>query len=371
MVIALGIASAAIWVYLLCARGGFWLERDSRAVKGRFGRVAPRVCAVVTARNEAGVVRRSMASLGAQLYNGEFQVVLVDDHSTDETAQIAREMGCHVISSASLAAGWTGKLWAVSQGIDYAARFMPDYFLLTDADIVHPRENVAALTLRAETDGYELVSYMATLECRTLAERALIPAFVFFFFLLYPPAWVRDSRRSTAGAAGGCILIRRQMLEKIGGIAAIRGELIDDCALASAVKRHGGRVWLGLNRDSVSIRDYAGFGEIGRMISRTAFTQLRYSALLLAGTVAGLILTYAVPPVLALAAVGWPRGLGVLSWTLMSIAYVPMLRYYRRSPLWAPVLPAVAVFYAGATIHSAICYWRGKGGMWKGRTHRA
>ena len=242
----------------------------------------------------------------------------------------------------------------MSQGIEKAGG--ADYLLLTDADIVHAPENLARLVGRAERGGFDLVSYMATLHCETRAERALIPAFVFFFFLLYPPRW-------GTGAAGGCMLIRRAALERIGGIAAIRGELIDDCALAAAVRRTGGRVWLGLSRDTLSIRPYETFAEIGRMISRSAFTQLRHSAWLLAGTVAGLLFTYVLPPVLAIGGSWW----GAAAWGMMSVAYFPALRFYRRSPLWAPLLPLVAVFYMGATVNSAVEYWRGRGGVWKGR----
>jgi hopene-associated glycosyltransferase HpnB len=267
--------------------------------------------------------------------------------------------------------GWSGKLWAVAEGIRHAQSLDADYYLLTDADIVHPPENLATLVVRAESAGYDLVSYMATLECRTLAERALIPAFVFFFFLLYPPAWIPSAKHATAGAAGGCILIRRTALERIGGIAAIAGNLIDDCALAGAVKKGGGRVWLGLSTETRSIREYATFGEIGSMISRTAFTQLRHSALLLAGTALGLAITYMAPPVLAIGAIAavpaYAAGSGALAWLLMSIAYFPILRYYRRSPLWAPLLPLAATFYLGATMHSAVSHWRGRGGVWKGR----
>jgi hopene-associated glycosyltransferase HpnB len=290
--------------------------------------------------------------------------VLVDDASADGTADIARQADASgrltVIRAAPLPAGWTGKLWAVSQGVEQAGA--PDYLLLTDADIVHPPENLSGLVALAES-GYDLVSYMAKLKCDSLAERALIPAFVFFFFQLYPPAWIRNPRRKTAAAAGGCILIRREMLERIGGIAAIRGELIDDCALARAVKRAGGRIWLGLSEHTRSIRDYATFGEVGRMISRTAFTQLRYSPLLLAGTVLGLAFIYWLPVALTLA--GQP--LGALAWLLMAVCYWPMLHFYGRSPFWAPLLPLVAAFYMGCTIHSAVQYWRGAGGRWKGR----
>jgi len=310
------------------------------------------------------VVAQSIRSLTAQGYAGAFRIVLVDDDSADGTADIARNADTSgrltVIRAAPLPPGWTGKLWAVSQGVAHAGA--PDYLLLTDADIVHPPQNLAGLVSRAE-GGYDLVSYMAKLKCDSLAERALIPAFVFFFFQLYPPAWIRNPRRKTAGAAGGCILIRGEMLERIGGIATIRGELIDDCALARAVKRAGGRVWLGLSEDTRSIREYATFSEIGRMISRTAFTQLRYSALLLAGTVFGLAFTYMAPVALTIA--GHP--LGAVAWLLMSICYLPALRFYGRSPLWAPLLPLIAAFYMACTVHSAVQYWRGAGGVWKGR----
>jgi hopene-associated glycosyltransferase HpnB len=213
---------------------------------------------------------------------------------------------------------------------------------------------------------------MVRLSCRTAAEQALIPAFVFFFFQLYPPAWIGDPRASTAGAAGGCILIRRAALERGGGIARIAGELIDDCALARAVKRSGGRIWMGLSDSAQSIREYATFGEIFRMIARTAYTQLNYSPLLLAGTVLGLAITYLVPPALAFAAPpGSARGLAALAWLLMTVSYLPSIRYARRPWFWAPLLPAIAVFYLFATLYSAVAHWRGRGGMWKGRTHTA
>lgn len=365
----------AVWLYLLFARGGFWrVERESEPHAAPPGR-PPRIVAVVPARNEVAVVARAIGSLAAQRAPGEFHIVLVDDASSDGTADAARSAAppelLTVISAPPLRSGWTGKLWAVSEGIRYAARFRPDYFLLTDADIVHPPDNLKALAARAQIEGFDLTSFMVTLECRTPAERALIPAFVFFFFLLYPPAWVRSPRRATAGAAGGCMLIRRSALESIGGIDAIRGELIDDCALARAVKRRGGHVWLGLSAGARSVRQYATLAEIGRMISRSAFTQLDHSLLLLTGTVLGLFLTYLAPPLLALAASGAARALGICAWLLMAAAYLPMLRFYRRSPLWAPALPLVAAFYLGATLHSALAYWRGAGGMWKGRVQDA
>jgi len=269
-----------------------------------------------------------------------------------------------VLPGAPLPEGWTGKLWAAAQGVEEAGRFSPEYLLLTDADIVHAPDVVARLVARAEEGAYDLVSWMVALRCVSLAERALIPAFVFFFLLLYPPAWIRNPRFRTAGAAGGCMLIRRRTLDRIGGLARIRGELIDDCALARAVKDAGWRVWLGLSAESRSIREYGSFGEIGRMISRTAFTQLRHSLVLLAATLAGLALTFFAPPVAAV------RGslTGLAAWALMAAMYAPALRLYGRSLLWAPLLPLVAMFYAGATIHSAWAWMRGAGGMWKGRS---
>jgi len=368
---AAGGISVAIWLYLLFARGAFWRMREAPP-EGAQPDPAPPVVAVVPARNEAPVVAQSVGSLAAQRYPGAFHIVLVDDDSEDGTGAVAQTAAgpdrLTLVRTGVLPNGWTGKLWAVSEGVRAAASHPAEYLLLTDADIVHPPGNVSALVARAAAGGYDLVSYMATLECRTLAEQALIPAFVFFFFLLYPPAWIASARHRTAGAAGGCILIHCATLERLGGIARIRGELIDDCALARAVKAAGGRVWLGLSTGTRSIRAYAGFGEIGRMISRTAFTQLRYSVWLLIGTVLGLALTYLAPPLLTLFAPrGLARGLGGLAWLLMSMAYYPAVRYYRRPIFWAPLLPLIAVFYMAATVHSALAHWRGAGGLWKGR----
>jgi hopene-associated glycosyltransferase HpnB len=356
-------ASAAVWAYLLLGRGGFWRFREE-ADAGALG-AAPSIVAVVPARNEAETVGRAIASLAAQRYPGAFHIVLVDDASDDGTAEAARAAApaemLTVIRSAPLPAGWTGKMWAVAQGVREAARLRPDYLLLTDADIEHPVDNAARLAARAEGGGYALVSYMATLSCATFAERAMVPAFVFFFFMLYPPAWIADPQRATAGAAGGCMLVRREALERAGGIEAIRGELIDDCALARAIKRSGGKAWLGLSAATRSIRRYEGFGEIFRTISRTAFTELGHSYAMLAGTVAGLALVFLIPPCTALGV------FGALAWAMMCVCYYPALRFYRRPFLWAPALPLVAAFYLAATVHSAIAWRRGAGGMWKGR----
>ncbi|HEV3333725.1 MAG TPA: glycosyltransferase [Bryobacteraceae bacterium] len=365
MLQAAGGAAFAVWLYLILGRGGFWRIRVSPPSSAPA--TAPSVTAVIPARNEEAVVDAAVRSLAGQKYTGRFRIVLVDDDSSDHTAEAARRAApaelLSVVESEPLPPGWTGKLWAVSQGVRETDQNPSDYLLLTDADIVHPKGGLGELVARAESDGYDLVSWMVTLRCESLAERALIPAFVFFFFLLYPPAWIRSPRYATAGAAGGCMLIRRKMLERIGGIARIRGELIDDCALAKAVKQEGGRVWLESSPEARSIREYKTFGEIERMISRTAFTQLRHSVWLLAGTVGGLVLAYLVPPVVACTG----NGFGIAAWVFMCVAYVPALRFYQRSPLWAPLLPLVAAFYLVATVHSAIAYWRGAGGLWKGR----
>jgi hopene-associated glycosyltransferase HpnB len=362
-VLTIGIASVAVWIYLLLARGGFWrIPRPSRDRQGAVPAHA-NVAIVIPARDEASGIGQAVDSLVDQA-----SIIVVDDHSSDATADIARRHGATVIGGQPLPLGWTGKMWAVAQGVDAALAARPDYVLLTDADIVHAPGNVASLVARAEAHGFDLVSLMVRLRTESFAERALIPAFVFFFLKLYPPAWISSPRHRTAGAAGGCILIRRDMIDRIGGIETIRGEMIDDCALARAVKRTGGKVWLGLTRETRSIRAYGGFAEIWRMISRTAFTQLNYSPLLLCGTLAGLALTYLAPPALALTFSPIAAPQGTAAWLMMSISYAPMLRFYGRSILWAPALPLVALFYAGATIDSAVRYWTGRGGAWKGRT---
>jgi hopene-associated glycosyltransferase HpnB len=347
-----------IWIFLVFVRKGFWIVREPRDWPVSAAR--PRVAAVIPARDEAAVIGRAVNSLLRSDY--PLDVFVVDDHSTDGTAEAAGvDARLTILAADDLPPGWSGKLWAVSQGVAAAESHAPDYFLLTDADIEHAADNLGRLVARAETGGFDMVSLMVKLRCKSFAEKALIPAFVFFFFKLYPPG------PDTKGAAGGCILIRRTALERIGGIAKIRGELIDDCALAREVKRTGGRVWLGVTQNTRSIRDYGSFADVERMISRTAFTQLNYSSWMLLGAVAGMALTYLAPPVLAIA--GYP--LAMAAWALMAIVYMPVLRFYGRSLLWAPLLPVVALFYTVATVHSAVWYWTGRGGMWKGRAQAA
>lgn len=364
MSIVLAAAAFAIWAYLIFARGAFWRVREEPAPATDR---TPSIAVVIPARDEAETIGRALRSLLQQDYSGEMQIFVVDDHSTDETAQIAAATGpVHVVTADALPPGWTGKLWAVHCGLREAARIHPDYYLLTDADIVHGPRNLTDLVARAESGNYDLVSLMVLLRCESLAERALIPAFLFFFLKLYPPAWTARRKSNTAGAAGGCMLVWAEAFERIGGIDAIRGELIDDCALAREVKK-GGAIWMGVTRSTHSIREYTTFAEIGRMISRSAYAQLRYSPLLLAGTVLGLLLTYIAAPALAVFAHGLPRVIGTGVWALMSAAYLPALLFYRRSPLWAPALPLIALFYLGATVYSAVTYYLGRGGVWKGR----
>ena len=375
MLIALAALSLLIWIYLLLARGGFW--RVSQQLAKTQSRVvaAKRVAVVIPARNEADVIGESITSLLEQEFPAPLDIFLVDDSSTDGTANAARRAAeragqpgrLTIIRGKPLPPGWTGKMWAVSQGAARALELGPDYLLFTDADIRHGRTNVAQLVAAAEAGNYDLASYMVLLACQTRAEKALIPAFVFFFLMLYPPAWIASRRFRTAGAAGGCILVRPEALRKAGGIENIRKEVIDDCALARAVKRSGGRLWMGLTHETQSIRSYGGFREIGRMIARTAFNQLHHSAWLLIVAVAGLLVTYVLPVVLLF--MGKPLA-GILSaatWLLMAACYFPMVRFYRRSFLWSFALPGIALFYLGATVYSAFQYWRGLGGNWKGR----
>ena len=364
-----GAASLVVWLYLLFGRGGFW--RVGAAATLGLDTSERSVVAVIPARNEEAVVGRAIQSLLQQDYPGPFRIILVDDHSTDATVAAAGTgERLSIVEAGPLPKGWTGKLWAVSEGLKLAESSEPDYVLLTDADIVHASDNVSGLVARAESGELDLVSYMVKLQCRTMAESALVPAFVFFFLKLYPPAWTARRDSKTAGAAGGCMLIRRSALARIGGIAAIRSELIDDCALARAVKP-GGNIWMGLTDTTQSIREYATFGEIHGMISRTAFTQLRHSILLLAGTIVGMAVIYLAPPLLILTRDRVAGSCGLAAWILMMISYAPTLRFYQRSMAWAPLLPIVALFYMIATVDSAIHYWSGRGGFWKGRVQDA
>jgi hopene-associated glycosyltransferase HpnB len=369
------------WIVLTFFRGAFWLLRafDDDIAAHLSPPVWPRVVCVMPARNEAETIARVVASLAKQEYPGEFSIVIVDDHSDDATSDLARiaaqEAGSaervRILRAEALQSGWTGKLWALQQGIASCEPDAPDYFWFTDADIVHAPDTLARLVSRAEQQRLDLVSLMVLLQAKSFPERLLIPPFLYFFLKLYPPRWIADTKARTAGAAGGCILLRRTALERIGGFAAIRGEVIDDCALARAVKRSGDTIWMGLTRRSVSLRAYQTFGEIRDLIARTAFTQLKYSSLLLLGTLAGMLLTYVAPVVLSFHPQPVVWRLGLAAWLLMAVTYLPTVRFYGLSPLWAPFLPVAAAFYCYATWLSAVRYWLGRGGQWKGRAQAA
>jgi hopene-associated glycosyltransferase HpnB len=366
----------AAWIYLVAGHGGFWraAERDDRDEPQAQPARWPGVVAVVPARNEAELAPRAIASLIAQDYPGAFSIVLVDDESEDGTAEAVRGATRHapervtILRGAPVAAGWTGKLWAVSQGVAHIERLAepPKYLLLTDADIVHAPNALRTLVARAETAGLVLASRMARLNCESPAERALIPAFVLFFQMLYPFAWVRRRDCRTAAAAGGCMLVDRKALAAAGGIAAIRSAVIDDCALAAKLKAQG-PIWLGLTNRAVSFRPYPRLEDIRRMVARSAYAQLGYSPLLLVGTLAGLGVAYLAAPLIALFGSGPARLAGAAAWALMGLAFLPTLRFYRLSPLWAPLLPAIAGLYMAFTLDSAYQHGRGRGGMWKGR----
>ncbi len=365
--------TAVTWSYLALARGAFWRTKNVKPDASEKVGFSGGVVAVVPARNEAELIGPVVTSLLNQ--GMAMPVVLVDDDSTDGTADVARRASekagkadaLIVIQSKPLPAGWTGKLWSMHQGIERARALNPTWLMLADADVLHGPETVANLGLIASHGPYDLVSFMVKLHCESLAEKLLIPPFVYFFFMLYPPAWIRDTRGSTAGAAGGCMLVRAETLERAGGLESIRGAVIDDCSLARLLKQSDGRLWIGLTDQSQSLRRYETFSDVEHMISRTAFNQLKHSSLLLLCTIAGMVITYLAPPLLLLTGSRPAILLGAAAWAAMTITYSTMVRYYRLNPAWALTLPLAALFYLGATVHSAVKYWNGSGGDWKGR----
>jgi hopene-associated glycosyltransferase HpnB len=372
----IGALAAAMWLYLIAFRGAFWrVNPEDRAAEAAPTRS---VVAVIPARDEAEVIGGAVASLLAQDYAGRLDIVIVDDHSGDGTAKVARAAAVAagaadrvtIVAAAPVPLGWTGKLWAVRQGTAIATEMRPDYLLLTDADIVHAKDNLRRLVARAESGGYDLVSLMVRLHCRGFWEQLLVPAFVFFFFKLYPPRWVADSARDIAGAAGGCMLLRGGTLQRIGGIDSIRNEIIDDCALARRVKTVG-RVWLGIAEETRSVRPYGSWRPLWDMISRCAFAQLHYSSPILAVLTVMMALTYLAPPLLLVSGNPIAMVLGGATWLAMAVSFLPILKLYRCSPLVALLLPAIALFYMAATLGSAVQFWRGRGGAWKGRFQAA
>lgn len=376
------VLSLTIWLFLLLFWGQFWRVDQQLKTTTNNLKSLPTVCVIVPARNEADVIPVSLRSLLLQDYPGNFHVFLVDDQSTDGTANFAQGVAyavdkleqLHIIYSADLPNGWTGKLWAMEQGVQKANQLQPDYLLLTDADIEHDISNLRRLVAKAETENLDLVSLMVKLRCQSFWEQLLIPAFVFLFQKLYPFRWVNNPKKSTAAAAGGCILIRRETLEKIGGLQIIRQALIDDCSLAKAVKSHQGKIWLGLSSLTYSLRPYDSLETIWNMVARSAYTQLNYSPLLLVGSVLGMFIVYMLP------ILGIILGLiignlliiitGLLISLLMAFAYFPMIAFY-KCPLWlAFCLPIIAFLYTLMTLDSANRHWQGKGGAWKGRVYQ-
>src|SRR5262247_1617574 len=379
--ISLAIASAAlaIWLYLVAARGGFWrVSTDDDRSELPPPVAWPDVVTIVPARDEADVVGATVRSLLTQDYAGSFAVVLVDDQSQDGTAAAAQGAAAAVgaahrltvLSGQARPPGWSGKVWAMHQGVEHVQSLgaPPRYILFTDADIVYEPAALRQLVAEAEAEQLVLTSRMVKLRCESLAERLFIPAFVFFFQMLYPFAWVNRPNRATAAAAGGCMLVSAQALRAAGGISSIRGALIDDCALGQRMKSVG-TIRLALTDLVRSLRPYPHIADIRRMVARSAYDQLGYSPLLLAGTIAGLALIYVAPPLVALAGSGLARVLAAAAWALMMLAFLPMLRFYRLSPLWALALPAVALAYMAFTLDSAYQHARGRGGLWKGRVH--
>ncbi len=434
--LGLTVLSLVIWIGLLCFRGQFWradgqLEAEGTRQQDESEALLPAICAVIPARNEAELLPRTLRSLLTQDYPSSFTVILVDDRSTDGTTQVAQTTALslgklqqlHVIYAKPLPPGWTGKVWAMEQGIQTAQTLSPDYILLSDADIEHDRANLRRLAAKAAAEDLDLVSVMVRLRCESFWEKLLIPAFVFFFQKLYPFRWVNNPTNTTAAAAGGCILIRRAALDRIGGMQAVRMALIDDCTLAGVVKSSSrgaegaegagaaleaegdaliqkpkskiqnslapslqplapqespltphGKIWLGLSDLTRSLRPYSSLKSIWDMVARTAFTQLNYSPLLLVGTLVGMTLIYMVPPVAAV--LGLVVGkeaialVGLIAWLLMTLAYLPTIRFYNCSFWFAFCLPAIAFLYTLMTLDSAIRHWQGRGGAWKGRVYQ-
>jgi len=378
LLLVLSIFVLLIWIYLLLFHASFW-RVDRVCLPADCAAQSRLVAVVIAARNEAETIGRAVSTLLRQNFAGDVRLFVVDDNSTDGTANAARAaagvLGARdrltVIRGELLPPNWTGKVWAMHQGWQAAREIRPDYLLLTDADIEHTPDNLTRLVAQAEHGPYDLVSLMVKLRCTSLVEKLLVPAFVYFFFLLYPPKRISDPRSRVAGAAGGCVLIRPDALERAGGFVAIRSEIIDDCSLAARVKSVDGRLWLGLTQETRSIRGFETFGSLRDMIARTAFNQLRHSTLLLAVCIAGMLLTFIAPLVLVWSrtpAAGW---IALTTSLLMFASYIPLLRLYRVNALAAVTLPFAAVSYIYATFYSAVNYWRGRGGEWKGRAQDA
>ena len=378
ILIAVSLLPLAVWAYLLFGRGWFWLcgERDDAAAKGlSTGPDAwPSVVAIIPARDEADVIAETVGSLLRQDYLGRFSVVVVDDQSSDGTAAAALAAAkaadaadrLEIVTGNGPPPGWTGKLSAMRSGLAEVEASAPEFVLFTDADIAYAPHVLSRLVAIARAKNSVLTSLMVKLRCESAAERWLAPAFVFFFQMLYPFAWVNDPRRPIAAAAGGCMLVRREALHAAGGLEAVRGALIDDCALGALMKGQG-PIWLGLTESVDSLRAYSTFADFSRMVSRSAFAELRFSSLRLAGAIGGMALVYIAPPLFAIFARGGAQLAGAVTWAMMAIALAPMLRLYGRPAIGGFALPVIAAAYVAFTFESALQYWRGRGGYWKGR----
>ncbi|MFG2405756.1 glycosyltransferase [Streptomyces brevispora] len=378
-VVWIAVGSLAVWVWLLLGQGFFW-RTDQRLPDRTAPAHWPSVAIVVPARDEADMLPVSLPSLLAQDYPGAAEIFLVDDCSEDGTGDLARALSVRhgglpvtVVSPGEPEPGWTGKLWAVRHGMALARARDPEYLLLTDADIAHEPDSLRELVAAAGSGGFDLVSQMARLRVESVWERLVVPAFVYFFSQLYPFRWVNRAGARTAAAAGGCVLLRTEAAVRAGVPESIRQAVIDDVSLARAVQRGGGRIWLGLADRVDSVRPYPCLADLWRMISRSAYAQLRHNPLVLLGTVLGLALVYLAPPVTLVAgllgaepAAAWAGG---VAWAVMACTYMPMLGYYRQS-LWpAPLLPFTALLYLLMTVDSAVQHYRGRGAAWKGRTY--
>ncbi|GBR03965.1 hypothetical protein GCM10007207_28810 [Asaia siamensis] len=371
----MAVSALAAWGKLLFAHGRFWRTGTRLTpVNTVSASVWPDVAVVVPARDEAESIQPCLATLLQQDYKGRLSVIVVDDGSTDGTGDLARQVPdphgrLTVVTGRERPEGWSGKLWAVHQG-EMVAREKVDadgFILLTDADILHSALHLETLVEKAQRDGLDMVSEMVVLNCESAAERLLVPAFVYFFAMLYPFEKVNDPASEVAGAAGGTILVRRAMLERIGGVETVRGALIDDCSLASDIKRAGGKLYLGHSTLAWSIRPYRGAGDIWRMIARTAYVQLRYSPVILLCTIIGMGLVWLAPVYFALFGRGRVRVMGGASLFLAIVSFLPTLSRFKLSPLRALALPVVAAFYMAATIGSAVDHHRGRGVQWKSR----
>ena len=374
--------SCLIWIYLLVFHHRFWLANQVLKTSAplRDGEW-PDVVVVIPARNEAETIEAIAKSHLENEYQGKLDLIVVDDQSSDGTGDLVRALGsnrAHVIAGKGLPHGWSGKMWAVNNGLEAAKEIAPNatYVLLTDADIKHASGTLSKLVSKAVQEEQVMVSIMARLDARGFWGSLLMPAFIFFFQKLYPFPAINNSASKIGGAAGGCMLIERKTLDAIGGVETIKGNLIDDCALGKALKdpKEAKRsIWLGFDDGIVSLRDNRQLHTIWKMVTRTAFTQLQFSGILVVGSVIGMALTYLVAPIAVLTVPLHGSNvafiLGALAYLSMTLAYTPTLLRYKKSPLWAFILPLSAFVYMMMTISSAFNHWRGRGGAWKGRTY--